>query len=238
MWAFSAFALVRLFIFFYRGKQESKERTFPPPPTPTTLALYFLSLSPYYILPLSSYTPLFFIACPSLFRVHIYRHIFVFFLSPIYLRFIASPHTRMYRPTLFKTAALWKGASLFCDLMSNKIKGVSLGSTTPYGVGLCEDDRARMKYQTLMQDYHELQKVYSFLWVLIFCFQFGRSEVYLLICFLGCCFNVWFAWILTFLFVLLLMFHDFVWIDWSLFAGLMLYFPPLDSWCYIRVSRE
>lgn len=74
--------------------------------------------------------------------------------------------------------------------MSNKIKGVILGSTTPYGVGLYEDDRARMKYQTLMQDYHEFQKVFSFLWVLIFCFQLGRSEVYLLICFLGCCFNV------------------------------------------------
>lgn len=57
--------------------------------------------------------------------------------------------------------------------MSKKIKGVILDPTTPCGV----NDRARLKYQTLMQDYHELQKVFSFLWVLILLFEFGRSEV-------------------------------------------------------------
>ncbi|PIN08229.1 hypothetical protein CDL12_19186 [Handroanthus impetiginosus] len=43
--------------------------------------------------------------------------------------------------------------------MSKKGKGVVvLDSTTPYRVGVYEDAKARMKYQTLMQDYQELQK--------------------------------------------------------------------------------
>ncbi|XP_057767206.1 uncharacterized protein LOC130987625 [Salvia miltiorrhiza] len=39
--------------------------------------------------------------------------------------------------------------------MSKKMKQVVLDPTTPYGV---VDGRARLKYQTLMQDYHDLQK--------------------------------------------------------------------------------
>ncbi|KAI3446730.1 hypothetical protein Pfo_003395 [Paulownia fortunei] len=42
--------------------------------------------------------------------------------------------------------------------MSKKSKGVVLDSTPPYGVGVYEDAKARLKHQTLMQDYQELQK--------------------------------------------------------------------------------
>lgn len=42
--------------------------------------------------------------------------------------------------------------------MSKKSKGVVLDSTAPYGIGVYEDAKARLKYQTLMQDYEELQK--------------------------------------------------------------------------------
>ncbi|KAI3444032.1 hypothetical protein Pfo_000697 [Paulownia fortunei] len=42
--------------------------------------------------------------------------------------------------------------------MSKKSKGVVLDSTPPYGVGVYEDAKARLKHQTLMQDYEELQK--------------------------------------------------------------------------------
>ncbi|KAH6828833.1 hypothetical protein C2S53_013671 [Perilla frutescens var. hirtella] len=51
-----------------------------------------------------------------------------------------------------------KGLLLFCDLMSKKMKGVILNSATPYGVGVYEDDSARLKFQTLMHDYQDLQK--------------------------------------------------------------------------------
>ncbi|KAL0451377.1 UNVERIFIED_CONTAM: hypothetical protein Slati_1115800 [Sesamum latifolium] len=42
--------------------------------------------------------------------------------------------------------------------MSKKSKGVVLDSTPPYGVGVYEDAKARLKHQTLVQDYEELQK--------------------------------------------------------------------------------
>ncbi|KAK4415184.1 hypothetical protein Salat_2625600 [Sesamum alatum] len=42
--------------------------------------------------------------------------------------------------------------------MSKRSKGVVLDSTPPYGVGVCEDAKARLKHQTLVQDYEELQK--------------------------------------------------------------------------------
>lgn len=52
---------------------------------------------------------------------------------------------------------------LFGDLMSKKSKRAVLDQTTPYGVGVYEDAKSRLKYQTLMQDYEELQKVVNFL---------------------------------------------------------------------------
>lgn len=57
--------------------------------------------------------------------------------------------------------------------MSKKSKGVVLDSTAPYGIGVYEDAKARLKYQTLMQDYEELQKVPLF----FSSFCFGRSDV-------------------------------------------------------------
>ncbi|XP_011083948.1 uncharacterized protein LOC105166332 [Sesamum indicum] len=42
--------------------------------------------------------------------------------------------------------------------MSKKSKGAVLDSTPPYGVGVYEDAKARLKHQTLVQDYEELQK--------------------------------------------------------------------------------
>ncbi|KAL0340258.1 UNVERIFIED_CONTAM: hypothetical protein Sradi_4542600 [Sesamum radiatum] len=42
--------------------------------------------------------------------------------------------------------------------MSKKSKGLVLDSTPPYGVGVYEDAKARLKHQTLVQDYEELQK--------------------------------------------------------------------------------
>ncbi|PIN17655.1 hypothetical protein CDL12_09688 [Handroanthus impetiginosus] len=42
--------------------------------------------------------------------------------------------------------------------MSRKSKGVVLDSTPPYGVVVYEDAKARLKHQTLMQDYEELEK--------------------------------------------------------------------------------
>ncbi|KAL1553812.1 hypothetical protein AAHA92_14439 [Salvia divinorum] len=42
--------------------------------------------------------------------------------------------------------------------MSMKIKGGFLDPTTPYGLAAREDVRAKHKYQTLKQDYHDLQK--------------------------------------------------------------------------------
>lgn len=71
------------------------------------------------------------------------------------------------------------------DRMSKKMK---VDSTTPYRVGAYEDDRPRLKYQTLMQDYHELQKVLS-LFSCVFCFDFGRSEVSFVNFFFFCSMN-------------------------------------------------
>lgn len=67
--------------------------------------------------------------------------------------------------------------------MSKKSKRAGLDSTTPYGIGVYEDAKARLKYQTLMQDYEELQKVVNFIlfyffflgFVLLLCFW--RSDV-------------------------------------------------------------
>ncbi|KAL2502455.1 uncharacterized protein Fot_36303 [Forsythia ovata] len=42
--------------------------------------------------------------------------------------------------------------------MSKKMKGVSLDSTPPYAVGMYEDAKARLRHQSLLQDYQELQK--------------------------------------------------------------------------------
>ncbi|CAA2975244.1 Hypothetical predicted protein [Olea europaea subsp. europaea] len=42
--------------------------------------------------------------------------------------------------------------------MSKKTKGVSLDSRPSYGGGVYEDTRARLKHQSLLQDYQELQK--------------------------------------------------------------------------------
>ncbi|KAL3643007.1 hypothetical protein CASFOL_013822 [Castilleja foliolosa] len=42
--------------------------------------------------------------------------------------------------------------------MSRKSKGVVLDSTSGYGVGVYEDAKARLRHQTLMQDYEELQR--------------------------------------------------------------------------------
>lgn len=72
--------------FFSQRKQESKERTLPPPPHPS-LYLYFLShllsyLSLYYLISFSTYTnPPFFIACPP-FNSSL-SHIPIFLFSPI-----------------------------------------------------------------------------------------------------------------------------------------------------------
>ncbi|KAL0383053.1 UNVERIFIED_CONTAM: hypothetical protein Scaly_0592600 [Sesamum calycinum] len=41
---------------------------------------------------------------------------------------------------------------------SRKIRQLVLDSTPPYGVGVYEDAKARLKHQTLVQDYEELQK--------------------------------------------------------------------------------
>ncbi|CAA2968125.1 Hypothetical predicted protein [Olea europaea subsp. europaea] len=43
-------------------------------------------------------------------------------------------------------------------MMSKKMKGVSLDSTSSYTVGLNEGDKAKLKHQSLLQDYQELQK--------------------------------------------------------------------------------
>ncbi|CAI9783053.1 unnamed protein product [Fraxinus pennsylvanica] len=42
--------------------------------------------------------------------------------------------------------------------MSKKMKGVSLDSTPSYDGGVYEDTKARLKHQSLLQDYQELQK--------------------------------------------------------------------------------
>ncbi|KAH6835943.1 hypothetical protein C2S53_002726 [Perilla frutescens var. hirtella] len=42
--------------------------------------------------------------------------------------------------------------------MSKKSKGVVLDSKTPFGIGVYDDAKTRLKYQTLMQDYDELRK--------------------------------------------------------------------------------
>lgn len=44
-----------------------------------------------------------------------------------------------------------------------------LDSAPSYGVGVYEDAKARMKHQTLMQEYQELQQVFFFYG---FCFCF------------------------------------------------------------------
>lgn len=76
--------------------------------------------------------------------------------------------------------------------MSKKSKGVCLDSTPPYGVGVCEDAKARMKHQALMQEYQELQKVCLFSFVgFVFLLLFGRSEsLFLIVCFLGLLFTL------------------------------------------------
>lgn len=50
-----------------------------------------------------------------------------------------------------------------------------LDSTPRYGVGVYEDSKARLKHQTLMQDYEELQKV-LFCCGFLFFILFGRSD--------------------------------------------------------------
>lgn len=52
--------------------------------------------------------------------------------------------------------------------MSKKSKGVFLDSAAPYGIGVYEDTKARLKYQTLLQDYEELQKVRLFFFFFLF----------------------------------------------------------------------
>lgn len=53
--------------------------------------------------------------------------------------------------------------------MTKKTKVVVLDSVPPYGVGVSDDAKARLKHQTLMRDYEDLQKVYHhFLWALVF----------------------------------------------------------------------
>ncbi|KAL3840664.1 hypothetical protein ACJIZ3_025255 [Penstemon smallii] len=42
--------------------------------------------------------------------------------------------------------------------MSKKSKGAVLDLKQPYGVGVYEDAKSRLKHQNLMQDYHDLQK--------------------------------------------------------------------------------
>lgn len=56
------------------------------------------------------------------------------------------------------------------------------------GVAFDEDAKARLKHQTLLQDYEELQKVPLFqflLWVLVLILLFARSDDLLIVCFLG-----------------------------------------------------
>ena len=157
MCPFSPFASVSVFL-----SHTEKKRTFPHPPS-----LYFhnfthsLSLSIHLYLPILSFlylhtTPLLLLPYSVFTSITIYS--FSCFshltLTPISLR--SQDHTFRKRP-LFD----------FLYLMSKKIKGVILDPSTPYAVSTSEDDRATLKYRTLMQDYHDWQKVFSF--SLIFC---------------------------------------------------------------------
>ncbi|XP_047950833.1 uncharacterized protein LOC125196384 isoform X2 [Salvia hispanica] len=148
MCPFSPFASVSVFL-----SHTEKKRTFPHPPS-----LYFhnfthsLSLSIHLYLPILSFlylhtTPLLLLPYSVFTSITIYS--FSCFshltLPPISLR--SQDHTFRKRP-LFD----------FLYLMSKKIKGVILDPSTPYAVSTSEDDRATLKYRTLMQDYHDWQK--------------------------------------------------------------------------------
>lgn len=154
-----------------------------------TSSIFFLSFCPFSLYFLNIQTFLYF--SPPLFYIHPYLHI---------------------QDSNF----LWQGFLIFCDLiwsdlMSKKTKGVSLDSRPSYGGGVYEDTRARLKHQSLLQDYQELQKVFP-LWDVFLLVK--DLKFYSIICFLA-----W-LWFIT-------------WLSSYRFRKILLY--SVVSWCFLGV---
>lgn len=83
----------------------------------------------------------------------------------------------------FQDRYFWGVSLILCDLMSKKSKGAGFNSTTPYRIGEYGDTKAWLKYQNLMQDYEELQKVPLLIIIVNIFFSLFYNSEDLMFCF-------------------------------------------------------